>query len=65
MRYTAVTCDPDDFTREAGWSLRPQKYGRDIELLVAIVSVILSLMFLVLPKAAKSFTLFIKKDLLQ
>ncbi|POW06347.1 hypothetical protein PSTT_09055 [Puccinia striiformis] len=36
MRYTAVTCDPDDFTREAGWSLRPQKYGRDIELLVAI-----------------------------
>ncbi|KAA1099303.1 Chitin synthase 2 [Puccinia graminis f. sp. tritici] len=39
MRYTAVTCDPDDFTREAGWSLRPQKYGRDIELLVAIVLV--------------------------
>lgn len=38
MRYTAVTCDPDDFTREAGWSLRAQKYGRDIELLVAIVS---------------------------
>jgi len=36
MRYTAVTCDPDDFTREAGWSLRAQKYGRDIELLVAI-----------------------------
>ncbi|KAA1117276.1 Chitin synthase 2 [Puccinia graminis f. sp. tritici] len=35
--YTAVTCDPDDFTREAGWSLRSQKYGRDIELLVAIL----------------------------
>ncbi|PLW33278.1 hypothetical protein PCASD_09776 [Puccinia coronata f. sp. avenae] len=41
MRYTAVTCDPDDFTREAGWSLRPQKYGRDIELLVAITGTII------------------------
>ncbi|MBW0485136.1 hypothetical protein O181_024851 [Austropuccinia psidii MF-1] len=36
MRYTAVTCDPDDFTREAGWSLRQENYGRQIELLVAI-----------------------------
>ncbi|KAA1063754.1 Chitin synthase, class 2 [Puccinia graminis f. sp. tritici] len=25
MRYTAVTCDPDDFTREAGWSLPTSK----------------------------------------
>lgn len=36
MRYSAVTCDPDDFTRQAGWSLRTEKYGRESELLVAI-----------------------------
>ncbi|PLW31854.1 hypothetical protein PCANC_17200 [Puccinia coronata f. sp. avenae] len=36
MRYSAVTCDPDDFTREAGWTLRTENYGRPTELLVAI-----------------------------
>ncbi|EFP76086.2 uncharacterized protein PGTG_02527 [Puccinia graminis f. sp. tritici CRL 75-36-700-3] len=36
MRYSAVTCDPDDFTREAGWTLRTENYGRRTELLVAI-----------------------------
>ncbi|MBW0494345.1 hypothetical protein O181_034060 [Austropuccinia psidii MF-1] len=36
MRYSAVTCDPDEFTRQAGWTLRPENYGRKIELLVAI-----------------------------
>ncbi|KAH9458754.1 hypothetical protein MJO28_010092 [Puccinia striiformis f. sp. tritici] len=36
MRYSAVTCDPDDFTREAGWTLRTENYGRSTELLVAI-----------------------------
>ncbi|WAR58672.1 hypothetical protein PtB15_10B10 [Puccinia triticina] len=36
MRYSAVTCDPDDFTREAGWTLRTENYGRQTELLVAI-----------------------------
>jgi len=36
VRYSAVTCDPDDFTREAGWTLRTVNYGRQTELLVAI-----------------------------
>lgn len=37
MRYTAATCDPDDFTTENGWSLRTtSQYGRDTELLIAI-----------------------------
>ncbi|EST08235.2 Chitin synthase N-terminal [Kalmanozyma brasiliensis GHG001] len=37
MRYTAATCDPDEFTLENGWSLRTsQQYGRDTELLIAI-----------------------------
>lgn len=37
MRYTAATCDPDEFTVENGWSLRTSaQYGRDTELLIAI-----------------------------
>ena len=37
MRYTAATCDPDEFTLENGWSLRTSsQYGRDTELLIAI-----------------------------
>ncbi|EPQ27705.1 uncharacterized protein PFL1_04843 [Pseudozyma flocculosa PF-1] len=37
MRYTAATCDPDEFTTENGWSLRTSSmYGRDTELLIAI-----------------------------
>lgn len=37
MRYTAATCDPDDFTKENGWTLRASdQYGRDTELLIAI-----------------------------
>ncbi len=37
MRYTAATCDPDEFTTENGWSLRTSaQYGRDTELLIAI-----------------------------
>lgn len=37
MRYTAATCDPDEFTTENGWSLRASSmYGRDTELLIAI-----------------------------
>ncbi|KAJ7480192.1 chitin synthase [Mycena galericulata] len=38
MRYSAATCDPDDFTEANGWSLRAKNYGRDTELLVAITS---------------------------
>ncbi|KAF8322251.1 glycosyltransferase family 2 protein [Clavulina sp. PMI_390] len=38
MRYTAATCDPDDFTRENGWSLRASNYGRPTDLLVAVTS---------------------------
>ena len=38
MRYTAATCDPDDFTKENGWSLRASNYGRDTELLIAVTS---------------------------
>jgi chitin synthase len=36
MRYTAATVDPDDFTRENGYSLRAAEYGRQTELLIAI-----------------------------
>jgi chitin synthase len=38
MRYTAATCDPDDFTEENGWSLRPKLYNRHTELLIAVTS---------------------------
>ena len=38
MRYSAVTCDPDDFTRENGWGLRTSDYGRETELLIAVTS---------------------------
>ncbi|WWD19088.1 hypothetical protein CI109_103546 [Kwoniella shandongensis] len=38
MRYTAATCDPDDFTPENGWKLKTTAYNRDTELLIAITS---------------------------
>lgn len=38
MRYTAATCDPDDFTPENGWNLRVSKYNRETELLIAVTS---------------------------
>ncbi|KAG5646609.1 Chitin synthase, class 1 [Asterophora parasitica] len=38
MRYTAATCDPDDFTEANGWSLRTKMYNRDTELLIAVTS---------------------------
>ncbi|CAE6428461.1 unnamed protein product [Rhizoctonia solani] len=38
MRYSAATCDPDDFTTENGWSLRTSNYGRQTELLIAVTS---------------------------
>lgn len=36
MRYTAATCDPDDFTLRNGYNLRPAIYNRHTELLIAI-----------------------------
>jgi hypothetical protein len=45
MRYTAVTCDPDDFTRENGWGLRAEEYGRETELLIAVTSCEFSVRF--------------------
>lgn len=33
MRYSAVTCDADEFTQSNGWSLRQVDYGRQTELL--------------------------------
>ncbi|CAM1507663.1 Fc.00g073040.m01.CDS01 [Cosmosporella sp. VM-42] len=36
MRYTAVTCDPNDFTLMNGYNLRPRMYNRHTELLIAI-----------------------------
>ena len=33
---TAATCDPDDFTIENGYTLRPAMYNRQTELLIAI-----------------------------
>ncbi|KAF4566216.1 Chitin synthase, class 2 [Pleurotus pulmonarius] len=38
MRYTAATCDPDEFTTENGWSLRTKNYGRQTEILIAVTS---------------------------
>ncbi|KAF8231892.1 glycosyltransferase family 2 protein [Tricholoma matsutake] len=38
MRYTAATCDPDDFTEANGWSLRTKKYNRETEILIAVTS---------------------------
>lgn len=38
MRYTAATCDPDDFTPENGWTLRVNQYNRETELLIAVTS---------------------------
>ncbi|KAF9269194.1 chitin synthase [Marasmius fiardii PR-910] len=38
MRYTAATCDPDDFTEANGWSLRTKNYGRSTEILIAVTS---------------------------
>ena len=35
MRYSAVTCDPDDFAAES-FTLRPALYGRHTELFIAI-----------------------------
>lgn len=36
LRYTAATCDPNDFTLKNGYNLRPQMYNRHTELLIAI-----------------------------
>lgn len=36
MRYTAATCDPDDFTPRNRYNLRPAMYNRHTELLIAI-----------------------------
>lgn len=36
MRYTAATCDPDEFTLNNGYNLRPAMYNRHTELLIAI-----------------------------
>ncbi|KAG8740079.1 Chitin synthase, class 2 [Ceratobasidium sp. 414] len=38
MRYTAATCDPDEFTTQNGWNLRVSNYGRQTELLIAVTS---------------------------
>jgi chitin synthase len=38
MRYSAATCDPDEFSEETGWSLRTKMYNRETELLIAVTS---------------------------
>ncbi|BGP48579.1 hypothetical protein JCM10450v2_004455 [Rhodotorula kratochvilovae] len=38
LRYTAATCDPNDFTAENGYSLRASSYGRETDLLVCITA---------------------------
>ncbi|KAH9077145.1 chitin synthase [Lactarius deliciosus] len=35
MRYSAATCDPDEFSEDNGWSLRTKMYNRETELLIA------------------------------
>ncbi|OCK80436.1 glycosyltransferase family 2 protein, partial [Lepidopterella palustris CBS 459.81] len=39
MRYTAATCDPNDFTLKNGYNLRPAMYNRHTELMIAITYV--------------------------
>ncbi|KAH8669130.1 chitin synthase 3a [Xylariales sp. PMI_506] len=36
MRYTAATCDPNDFNIKNGYDLRPRMYNRHTELLIAV-----------------------------
>lgn len=36
MRYTAATCDPNDFTLKNGYDLRARMYNRHTELLIAV-----------------------------
>ncbi|KAB8246528.1 chitin synthase-domain-containing protein [Aspergillus flavus] len=36
LRYTAATCDPDEFTLRNGYNLRASMYNRSTELLIAI-----------------------------
>ncbi|WFD35850.1 chitin synthase [Malassezia cuniculi] len=37
LRYSAVTCDPDEFTRANGWGLRASTaFGRQTELLICL-----------------------------
>ncbi|OHW99241.1 chitin synthase 1 [Colletotrichum incanum] len=36
MRYTAATCDPDEFTLKNGHDLRPRMYNRHTELFVCV-----------------------------
>ncbi|KAE8163827.1 chitin synthase-domain-containing protein [Aspergillus tamarii] len=36
LRYTAATCDPDEFTLRNGYNLRPAMYNRHTELLIAV-----------------------------
>ncbi|THH15206.1 hypothetical protein EW146_g5227 [Bondarzewia mesenterica] len=38
MRYSAATCDPDEFSEANGWSLRTKLYNRETELLIAVTS---------------------------
>lgn len=38
FRYTAATCDPDEFTAANGWSLRTSNYNRPTDLLIAVTS---------------------------
>ena len=38
MRYSAATCDPDEFNEANGWSLRTKMYQRQTELLIAVTS---------------------------
>ncbi|CAA7263633.1 unnamed protein product [Cyclocybe aegerita] len=38
LRYTAATCDPDDFTVRNGYTLRGQAFSRSTDILIAITS---------------------------
>jgi len=38
MRYTAATCDPDEFSEANGYSLRTKIYNRETEILIAVTS---------------------------
>lgn len=54
LRYTAATCDPNDFTLSNGYNLRAHMYNRHTELLIAITYYNEDKVRSILPKAPRT-----------
>ena len=52
-RYTAVTCDPDDFKKN-NFFLRQNEYGRSTELFIAVTMYNVSTLFIILDRLSNS-----------